>query len=334
MYDSGLKRVITLRMDQEIPYGGRITMKKLILGLLIVTPVLTCTVNTSGNANGPGALNFKEFERSIHERFDVDPQCKLSISVDDAELEILGWDQSEVGIEGAIIISAPSEEKADKVFSTFRLEDQEDEITMRIDANSVRIETRMFGCSSVRTCHALVRCTIHVPYAAMIDLDLDDGQVDLSSLAGEIHIDGDDLSIVLNGIKTDMIKLNTDDGRIEGTDVNGRIEINTDDAVILLRESICHGMEISLDDGSVEVETPIIENEKYRVSADDANVTMRISGDVHLDIDVYKDNGTFESDFPIKGELGENKVAGSIGNGGAKLSISTDDGDIRLLKKD
>jgi|GEM_PF-3163301 len=309
-------------------------MKKLILGLLIVTPILTCTVSTSGNANGPGVLNFEEFERGIQKRFDVDPQCKLSISIDDAELEIVGWDQSEMAIEGTVIISAPSEEKADEVFNTFSLDGQANEVTMEINAGSIRIETRMFGCSSTRSCHALVRCTIYVPHTALIDLDLDDGQVHLSSLSGRIYVDGDDLSFVINNIRSDEVKLHTDDGRIEGTGVNGHIEINTDDAEITLRESILHGMKISLDDGSVDVETPIFKGEKYSVSSDDADITLRIKGDAHLDIDVTKDNGTFESDFPVKGRLGENEVKGSVGNGGAELAISTDDGDIRLLKMD
>jgi len=307
-------------------------MKKLILGLLVLLPAFSCYVSTSGNGAGPGYPNFEEYTRDMAERFEVDPSSKLLVSIDDAELEIIGWDRSEVAIEGTITVSAPSEEKAEEVFKTFSISGEENEVVMRHDAGSIRVETRMLGCSAVQTCHAVIRCTIHVPRGSEIDLNLDDGKADITSIEGRIRIDGDDLSMNMNDIDTDFLTIDIDDGRLEGTGIKGHVEINSDDANISLKESTCDGLRISLDDGSVEIETSILEGEKYFVSSDDGDITMMIRGDAQIDIEINKDNGTFESDFPIKGKLEEHRISGTIGDGGAEMNISTDDGDIRLLK--
>jgi DUF4097 and DUF4098 domain-containing protein YvlB len=112
---------------------------------------------------------------------------------------------------------------------------------------------------------------IEVPRDLMIEVDSDDGGVDVSNLDGDLRVESDNGSIELADT-SGIITVDSDNGRITGRDLtsavtnagsnNGRIELSYSEPPDTVTASG--------DNGSIEVVVPEIDS-GYHVIADSAN---------------------------------------------------------------
>jgi len=282
-----------------------------------------------------GAADWDEYTKSFEQHYDISPGCTLSISIGDGNIEIEGWQNTEMQIEAKMTVWASSKKEAEKMFDrlNIRKRDQRASITYK-PSRLPRGETQIQCDGVVVRRGARVDCKIFVPNESNLDLNLDDGVVSIEGIEGEVVIDGYDIDVISKRVKADRFEIDSDDGDIEIVDFNGRAEIHSDDTDVLLKEVTSSRLYISTDDGSIDVETTIETGGRYEFRTDDGDITLTIPDDAATRISVRKDDGRFESELPIllQGSMSAHHIEGVIARDEALISISTDDGDITIRK--
>lgn len=150
---------------------------------------------------------------------------------------------------------------------------------------------------------------LRVPDSLSIELNGDDGDIEISKTRGDIRGRTDDGDVELMDIVGD-ISLVSDDGDIEFTGIDGRIDIMTDDGGIDFN-NITGNTDIETEDGDVMIEK--IEGD-LSIYTDDGDVSLV---DCRGNLKVRTDDGWVECD------IDEVLVP-------SEINITTDDGDIEL----
>jgi DUF4097 and DUF4098 domain-containing protein YvlB len=127
------------------------------------------------------------------------------------------------------------------------------------------------SCPAFGSMWCRVTYRIEVPRDLTIEVDSDDGGVDVSDLDGDLRVESDNGSIELADI-SGMITVDSDNGRISGRNLtsavtdagssNGRIELSYSEPPDTVTASG--------DNGSIEVAVPEIDS-GYHITADSAN---------------------------------------------------------------
>jgi len=193
--------------------------------------------------------------------------------------------------------------------------------------------------------------TITVP--VWMDLELSGNEVDISTkgtrgaveantVQGQISIDGGEGSI----------EATTVEGDVEVLNVKGRIQISTTEGQVTVRNASGQSLEVESVDGDIELSGitalnvsantvdgavswsgALVPTGTYKLSSHDGDIVIAISGepDATISIDTY--DGSLESDWPLTiRERRSNRMTFTLGNGRARVELSSFDGDISLKR--
>lgn len=279
-----------------------------VLGLLLL---FSCIVEKK---------EYTEYRRSFEERHAVTPGYTLSITGRDGDIRIAGWDRSEVEITGEMSVWVDSEETAEKEFKRRTIEKDGDAVILSYTPSRAR----------EKMTYKKIDYRIMAPKYTNLEIDIDDGEIEIDGLEGSIDITGDDISGTITG-GTDLT-LKGDDGTVELVDIEGEIFIEMDDTDVFLKAMDSPRITISTDEGLVEGEFSIIRDGEYRITTDDGDIMLRLPEETASTVVIDKDDGDFEIDFPflLKKTTGTNLIEGIINEEAALIVIETDDGDIRI----
>lgn len=152
---------------------------------------------------------------------------------------------------------------------------------------------------------------------------------------------GGRMSVKKNDVQVKFTVLVPANVNFVGRTVNG--SISTDDLTADVQAYTVNGdIDVSCD-GSALAETVngSIEAELYSGIADDlsfetvnGSISVRLPSGVEADVEASTVNGSLETDFPltVKGKWGPKKIKGTLGAGGPELSLTTVNGNIKLLE--
>jgi DUF4097 and DUF4098 domain-containing protein YvlB len=174
------------------------------------------------------------------------------------------------------------------------------QLEMREEAGDARVRVevrapRTFGVSGFE-----VRWTVKVPKGVVVDLRTSNGKVTLSGLEGEVHA-----STVNGGIEGKGLTVST----LEASTVNGGVDVEITKSLTstgsVSLEAVNGGVALALPDGS------------------QASVTARVT------------NGGINTtglDFQVTGEQTRRRFEGTLNGGGARVTLQTTNGGVRLSK--
>lgn len=292
------------------------TMKKSLLFFVLALLWVSCYV-----ANN----DYTEYATTFEEQFSVDPGGTLSISQRDGDIRIESWERSAVDIEGRMSVRADSEEAAERAFARRRAEKRGNEVVLAYEPS--RSGTR-------EVIYRKIDYRIKAPEDCNLRLKIDDGEISITGLAGDLRIEGDDISGEISG-GADLL-LTSDDGTITLAALDGTIFVKADDANIFLEDIDSPEITISTDDGDIEGDLTMHEGGEYSFTTDDGDIILRLPGDTASRVAIEKDDGRFETDFPflLRRTAGHERIEGVIGSESAATVIKTDDGDVALRSMD
>jgi hypothetical protein len=71
-----------------------------------------------------------------------------------------------------------------------------------------------------------------------------------------------------------------------------------------------------------------------RAHTSNSSITLHLPGEVNASLSAGTSNSSIVSDFEMRtrGEISKHHIAGSIGNGGPLIDLSTSNGQIRILR--
>lgn len=310
----------------------------------------------------PWSADGREIKRDYHESFDVGRDTVLRLNHGDGNVTIRSWDKDILDIE----IHYRAEHKSlGKSSCSFRVEFKESKNV--IEVTERRNEGICFGFQI----HNLEEYTytIHAPDYIALDLDGDDGDVDIEDWKGTVECSLDDGNVSLNGLQSKKTRISIEDGECDIINHRGNLIISGDDAEIYItggtiprcsveledgtiRVRDCEGdLDLELDDGEVDLyrlltgrldltmndgncdiellKTDMLEMD---IRTDDADVVVSLDSDISASFTIDVDDGKIDVDLSTaeKIQKGRNWMSGRLLDGKGKIRIRTQDGDVTL----
>lgn len=147
------------------------------------------------------------------------------------------------------------------------------------------------------------------------------GAVNLSSNFGDL---------TLEKVQAGEISLKTQNGQIRAQGVAGKINAHSDygDVEVTAEKAI---LTLSSNNGKV-IFTGSLDEGDHTLNSNFGDIHLNLPADSALTFDLKTDFGKIWSDFPVtlSGELDEKRWKGNINGGGSRLTVSTQNGNIRL----
>ena len=301
--------------------------------------------------------------KNYHETFPVEPDARLRLLHGDGDVTIRPWERNEIEVTVRYRAEYSSLGVGDE--SRFRVE-------FRHDGNEVEvIEERrtggFFGFRLQRT-HEYTY-TIHAPAGTSLDLDGDDGDVDIEGWRARIDLSLDDGDVRLRDVKAEETTIELGDGsldierhegdldvtaddgdvsvdgavtascaiRVEDGDVHisrseGDFRIDTDDGEIRLRDTAARRLRIETGDGDIDLALLPVDGVDYSIDTDDGDVDLALPPGFSAVYTVDVDDGSIRISLPGETETNRrrHRVSGTLGDGNGQIRISGQDGRIRI----
>jgi hypothetical protein len=316
-----------------------------------------------------GVAAAKEFNKDFHQSFDVKNGDRLSLRFGDGDVKIIPWEKN--------IIDVNVRYKADINIIGIRLGGQRDfDVEFRQAANTVYVIGKEASSATIgyhnRRIYEYVY-EIHSPQYIKLDLDGDDGNVEIENWAagiecriddgdillknivgGETSIRGEDGEVRIENLTADLT-IEVDDGDVILTDCDmGRCRVEGDDGNITISQSK-GSFDIALDDGDVVLED--IEAQRLKISTEDGDIEVDHLTSGMLDAEIKTNDGDvkisfdrgFSVSFTISAddaddirldldkidnyEKNRHSMSGSINGGNGRLKIRTNDGNVTIKEK-
>ena len=260
------------------------------------------------------------FHEDFHYSFAQSAGGKLSVENFNGSVEISGWDQNTVEINGT--------KYAD---SEARLHDVRIDISNGgnwVQVKTVRPEPDHRGNMGAKY-------VIHVPRQTELErVQSSNGGMRVENVNGNVTLHTSNGSVHLAGIK----------GNVDANSSNGSVDVRNADGSMTFKTSngsvhalnVRGGVHATTSNGSVELELENAANSDVIASTSNGGITLRMPAATNAAISAHTSgHDRIYSDFDVTvhgGELAKSRLDGTIGGGGPKIELSTSNGNIRLLK--
>ena len=305
----------------------------------------------------------ERIERDYHEIFDVAQGHRLELDFGDGDVVIEPWEQDEVDIQ----VRYEADQKSIGVgkLPTF-------EVEFRQSGSTIRVIGRESGTAGIGFFHHRVHEYIYevrAPAYLVLDLQGEDGDVEIEGWEGEISLrleDGDveladidspstDISIEDGDVSIDRLsgelKIAGEDGdlrvsdcsladgrfRLEDGDATfsrceGSARFDLDDGDLALERFRPDGVTVRTEDGDVELDFLASDSMDVEVRTGDGDVYVDLAGDSSAAFTVDTGDGGIRIDMPSAVDVSKRKsrASGQLGSGEGRLRIETDDGTVVL----
>ena len=292
------------------------------------------------------------FGQDVERSFSVDEGDRVVVDVERADLNIVAWDRSEVGI------SVSNTERYEFDFS------QEDGVvTVNGDYDRPNI---LFGFSNRRS--AIV--TMNVPYRQNLDLRTSGGDIDLDRLQGEFnartsggdidvdeidgpadaHTSGGDITI---GSITGSADVSTSGGDIEIGAVSGETEMRTSGGDISLTQAggavsagtsggdieignVLGSLNARTSGGDIEASFSGMEATGGELRTTGGDVTAYLPENAQVEIDANAMGGGVSTDFDgaeTRRSAGRSSLDLTLNGGGPELVLRSTGGSVKILHR-
>lgn len=243
-----------------------------------------------------------KYTEQFHKSFPLDASGSFSLKNTNGNVHISTWNKNEVDIS-AVKTARKKEEDLKKV-------------TIEIDARagSVAVDT-IYPKRILNNIQVSVEYEVKVPEGVRLEMiDTTNGSIELRGRYGDVKADTTNGEIILSG-SAKTASLDTTNGDIKADSVQGRVYADTTNgSIIFAVTSVTDDIKADTTNGSIRV---------------------KLGGDVNAQLKAHTTNGTIEVDFPVTLQSiskRRNRIEGTIGKGGALLSLETTNGSITITK--
>lgn len=309
----------------------------------------------------------KEIKKDYHETFSVGAGDRLHLVHGDGDVSIIPWEQDELEVTVAYHVD---------ISRVGVGSDPDFEVEFRQEGGTVHVigkEKSMTTVGYVSKKQHRYLYTIKAPRTLHLDLEGDDGDVEIERWSGEIEclLEDGDLTLTDIAAPRTMLKLEDGDLRIDG--LTGELELTAEDGDVYmagLEEVRCHleledgdlfvqdlegslrarsedgdvdvvraraeDLEIRTDDGNVVVDVLPGHELDLHVETGDGDITVELATGLSARFSVDVDDGGIRLDLPgARIDRDEDdSAAGSIGDGTGRIRLRSGDGRVTLRQRD
>jgi DUF4097 and DUF4098 domain-containing protein YvlB len=275
------------------------TMRKKILAVFIPSFLIFFAIFQTASA--------KEIDKDFHQSFEVKEGNALRLRHGDGDVLVIPWEQN--------IIDVKVRYRADVDVFGIRIGSRHEfDVEFRQTEDNVYVTGKEVSGGAIGfqniNIHEYVY-EIHSPAYIKLDLDGDDGDVDIKDWKAEIDCQIDDGDIKLTNILAEKTTIWGEDGDVEINSLAGDLTVGLDDGDIFLTDCQTEPCRLKAEDGDIIIQE----------SAGSFNITVD-DGDVNLNqirakaLDIESEDGDIELDLLAVSEM--------------DADIRTDDGSVRV----
>lgn len=286
----------------------------------------------------------QKFTEDFHQTYALKSGGRFELDGFNGSVEIYGWDQDKVEINGTKYAS---------------YKDALDEIKIDIShtPDSVVIRTvRPEWRDGWRRGNRGVRYRIHVPRRVQFDriatsnggmrlegvegrgrFRTSNGSIQLLSYRGDVEAHTSNGRITLDGF-SGSASLTTSNGRIEGRGVKGFLEAHTSNGPIDVETTNLdptRPVKLETSNGPITITLGDRGNgPEVRARTSNGGIVVKLSEGAGAKVRARTSNSNISSDFPLNNvtAMGKTHMDGDIGSGGPLLDLATSNGSIRLSR--
>lgn len=285
------------------------------VGLAIASSGCTVTIDSQGH--------IVREEKS----FEVSGPVDLRLETFDGSIQVEAWDKPKVRIE--VEKRGATREAIDAL-----------EIVAEQKGNSIEFQVRppreeTFSGIGV-TRRATARLIVSLPARSDVRARSGDGSMRAEGISGRLEFRTGDGSMRLANVAGD-VTLTTGDGLVTVSDSEGRLEVNTGDGGVNVSGTF-GGLKLLTGDGTIVVRARpgTVMTEDWELTSREGSVSLYLPDAFDADIDAQTGDGTIRNEFIVEvdssASAGRRMLRASLGTGGKRLRIRTDDGGIRIRR--
>jgi len=293
-----------------------------------------------------GCVEFGDFgdseayKEDFHHTYPLSPGGSVSVETFNGFIEITGWEQDSVEVNGTKYASSRS---------------ALDAIRMDVSAPAGAVRVRASKSSDfLRSGGA--RFTIRVPRKTMLELiSTSNGHVRIEDVEGNgrlrtsngairiVRVKGEVEARTSNGtIEADYLegnaKLHTSNGSIRAEVTRGSFEATTSNGSITARltdPATAWPVHAESSNGHIDLTVEAKQMPDVRAETSNSSIVLRLPAGANADVRAHTSHASVSSDFSgihIDNEHGHGEMDGRIGSGGRTIELSSSNGSIKILK--
>lgn len=296
--------------------------------------------------------------------FRLKPDGSITLIGDEGSIKVKSWDKQEVYLKITKRVWDRNPKRAEEMLEN--LEIQIDHSDDRLYIKEVDIHEH-FRFSDIFHSDEWRRHTEHqidydltVPREIDLKIENDEGNVEITEIAGEIRLRIDEGDILLSNLESTQIDVSVDEGDLVCKNIRGAtstlfvnvdegsvrlsncefstVDLESDEGDFILSGLIFEQGDFESDEGDIDGEIDVLAGGKCRMHTDEGDIFIRVPENIAARIRFQTQEGRIRSDFPMSvrdwGDDGE-RFNGTVGQGETliRLNISSDEGNITLKKK-
>jgi DUF4097 and DUF4098 domain-containing protein YvlB len=311
----------------------------------------------------PAVAESREILKDFHESFDVGENSSLRIKHGDGDVRINHWDKDVVDIT----VHYHAEYKG-----LGHGKDRDFTVEFREKNGVIEVAGKESGQGFIGFNIYIVKeytYTILAPHWLNLDIQGDDGDIEIEKWTGSIECRIDDGDINLFECKAPRTRIRCEDGNIileehEGTldmvaddadvDINrskfddcriqlhdgditirnseGDFDLELDDGDTELFRIITNVLDLKSDDGDFSVELLKTDLLDLEIRTIDGDITLSLQKGISATFNIDVDDGRIRADLPSSADIqkGRHWMSGTILDGKGKIRIRTDDGSVTI----
>jgi hypothetical protein len=158
------------------------------------------------------------------------------------------------------------------------------------------------------------------------------GKIDAQHLLGSVDIGSSNGAITLDTLQGTMT-VHTTNGPITASRLDGKCEVSTTNGLVRV-EGRFESLDITSTNGGVftRAEPGSRMASDWRIETTNGGVYMSVPKDLAANLDVNTNNGSIKLDLPVtvQGDAGGNSVRGTLNGGGPEMSLRTTNASIHV----
>jgi len=295
------------------------------------------------------ALAEEKFQEKFEKTETLAKNGKFYLSNVSGQIEILTWKEAQVKIEAIKTSKASSLAKAKENAALVTIEVTKETDLVRVETKYPKKSGGFWGGDSI---NVSVDFKVWVPEQAAVEVRSVSGDVMVAPIGGQAKIGcvsgnvdlrgaaGADVDLVSGELTLENIAgdayLKTVSGDIQATGVKGSVEAEAVSGDIDLRD-VSEAQTVSAKNvsGNITYTGMIKAGGRYELKAHSGDVRMTIPADSAFDFEASTFSGDIDSDFEIQvvGKISPREIHGTVGKGGATVTLKSFNGSIDLKKR-
>jgi hypothetical protein len=273
-------------------------------------------------------------ETEFSKSFAVGPGGSLSMDVDRGDIHLVGADQNSVQIRVVRDFTGATEAQATRVL-------KEHHVVLQQHGQEISITAQKplrFGRGSWWTWWWQPNVNVHykitVPQAFDVRLKTEGGSVEVATLHGNVNANTEGGHLKFTGIQGKVIG-QTEGGKVEVVRCQDEVQVRTEGGKIAIEEFTGKGLQALTEGGSIVAEFAVPPRSDCTLRTGGGKVTVRIPETAAVNLDAHTDGGKIRTELPVQvqGKQDGGTLRGTINGGGSMLTLETDGGNIRILKR-